>query len=234
MNITFTDMLGYNLYTPVTDIKNIPDWYIKMEEYATGKKEPKVKVVDEVVSPHVPATIKKCMPVFDAITAGYILFTPFDLYVKEVDGEPYYMWQAGEITFHPKVQFDLYPKLNEYTGAPKFVNNWVIETPKGYSCLIVPPMHRPDTEISILPGVVDTDNYAAPISFPFMLKDKKFEGLIPAGTPMAQVIPFKREKWEMKFGNEDNIKKTNKINHKLRTKWFNSYKMQFWNRKEYK
>lgn len=234
MNITFTDMMGYNLYPPVPATKNIPDWYIQMNEYATGKKEPVLKNIDGKISTYIPSTIKKCMPVFDAITAGYIMFTPFDLYIKQVDNEPYYMWQGGEIAFHPNAQFNLYPKLNEYTSAPKFVNNWIIETPKGYSSLIVSPMHRPNTEIDILPGVVDTDNYTTPISFPFVLKNKKFEGLIPAGTPMAQVIPFKREVWNMKFGNEKNNKEASKVVHKLKTKWFNSYKTQFWNRKEYK
>jgi len=231
MNIIFTDVLGHNLYPPAPAIKNLPNWYLQMKEYVHDKKEPNPKHDDG--KPNNPSTIKKCMPVFDAITAGYILFTPFDLYIKQVDNEPYYMWNAGEITFHPKPQFNYYPKLNEYIAAPKFINNWIIETPKGYSCLIIPPMHRPDTKINILPGVVDTDNYAYTIHFPFALENKKFEGLIPAGTPMAQVIPFKREKWKMQFGNEENRKKAHKIDYQLNTKWFNSYKLQFWNKKEF-
>jgi hypothetical protein len=234
MNIIFTDILGYNLYPPTPAIKSIPDWYIKMNEYVTEKKEIKTKVLNEEISPFNPATIKKCMPVFDAMTTGYILYMPFDLFVKQQDGEPYYMWRTGKIEFHPKTQFHLYPKLNEYEASPKFVNNWIIETPKGYSCLVVAPMHRPDTEINILPGIVDTDNYTSPIGFPFVLKNKQFEGLIPAGTPMAQIIPFKREKWKMKFGNEKNSQKSDKVIYQLQTKWFNSYKTHFWNKKEYK
>lgn len=233
MNIIFTDTLEYNLYPPIPAIKNIPQWYLDMNEYATGKKEPKIEIFNNEVTTHATPTIKKCMPVFDAITAGYILFTPFDLYIKQEEGKPFYMWQRGKIEFHSKVEFNLYPKLNEYTSVPKFVNNWIIETPKGYSCLVVSPMHRPDTEINILPGVVDTDNYTYPINFPFVLKNKQFEGIIPAGTPMAQVIPFKREKWKMEFGNKEHIKESNKILYKLKTKWFNSYKTQFWNKKEY-
>jgi hypothetical protein len=88
------------------------------------------------------------------------------------------MWSTGEINFHPKIQFDLYPKLNEFVSVPKFINNWIIETPKGYSCLIVPPIHRPDTEINILPGIVDTDSYTSPISFPFVLKDKQSQSFL--------------------------------------------------------
>ena len=34
--------------------------------------------------------------------------------------------------------------------------------------------------------------------------DKEF--VIPAGTPIVQVIPFKREKWQMRFGTEDENK----------------------------
>ena len=53
-------------------------------------------------------------------------------------------------------------------------------------------MHR-ESVFTIMDGIVDTDSYNALVNFPFFLNDWSYEGLIPAGTPMAQVIPFKRE-----------------------------------------
>jgi hypothetical protein len=94
-------------------------------------------------------------------------------------------------------------------------------------------MHRKSV-FTILEGVVDTDQYKAPVNFPFVLNDVKWEGIIPAGTPMAQVIPFKRESWEHKIGSDKERQEQEKINRKLKTLFFNSYKRQFWSRKEYK
>ena len=67
-----------------------------------------------------------------------------------------------------------------------------------------------------------------------MLNDPKFEGMIPAGTPMAQVIPFKREDWKMTIGSQDEWQAQNKTTVRLRTSFFDSYKNKFRQPKEYK
>jgi len=85
-----------------------------------------------------------------------------------------------------------------------------------------------------MPGIVDTDKYFAPVNFPFVINDPKFEGLIPKGTPIAQVIPFKRDGWKMKIGNKDNIKEMKNIVTKLRNFIFDSYKNQWRVAKDYK
>lgn len=66
------------------------------------------------------------------------------------------------------------------------------------------------------------------------LRDPNFEGMIPAGTPMAQIIPFKRDSWEMSIGKQQDLLEQNKITTKLRTKFFDSYKTQYRQLKEYK
>jgi hypothetical protein len=94
-------------------------------------------------------------------------------------------------------------------------------------------MHR-ESIFTILDGIVDTDTYKSSVNFPFVLNDTKWEGIIPAGTPMAQVIPFKRESWEHKIGSNEERIEQDRIDRKLKTLFFNSYKRQFWSRKEYK
>ena len=44
-------------------------------------------------------------------------------------------------------------------------------------------------------GIVDTDKHPVPVNFPFVVK-KDFEGVIPAGTPIAQFIFLKRDTLE--------------------------------------
>ena len=98
----------------------------------------------------------------------------------------------------------------------------------------LPPIHQDEVPFEILEGLVDTDVYNIPVNFPFFLKDKNFNGLIPAGTPMAQVIPIKRENWQLEIGNEKDIKESQKQLTHLKVKFFDSYKTLFRMPKEYK
>lgn len=237
MLIQFTDTTDavQDEFYPIPAKKNLPTWYKEMNSYEGGKKEPSGEGVTS-------ATVKRCVPFFDAIIAGYILLTPADIWVSQKPSEknpmeiqPYYEWAGfGLLEFHPIVQAPTHPKRNGHNVSyPKFINPWAIKTPKGYSSLFTQPMHR-ESPFTILDGIVDTDNYFAPVNFPFVLNDIKFEGLIPAGTPFAQVIPFKREKWQLKIGNKKDYKEQQKNNSKLRTRFFDSYRNQFWDKKEYK
>ena len=121
---------------------------------------------------------------------------------------------------------------NEFS-YPKWNNTWGITTPPGYSCLFISPLHR-ETPIIALPGIVDTDTYSAPVNFPFVLRDPKMDGLIPAGTPIIQVIPFKRDSWSMEIGKEEDLVVQAKTTNKLRSVFFDSYKRQFRQQKDYK
>jgi hypothetical protein len=223
--IVFTEVAGLGFFPPKPAIKSIPDWYIKTPEYTNGERK--------ILKKGTPHTIKKCIPVFDAMTAGYILYTEVEVSVTHENGAPYFMWPLGEpIGFHPIIQAPLHPNKTEFP-YPKWNNNYSIKTPKGYSSLFVPPMHNPNKFFTILPGIVDTDTYTAPVNFPFVMNDLSWTGIIPAGTPIAQVIPFKRESWKIKEGLTKDIEEQNFITKKLNSFFLNSYKKQFWNRKEY-
>ncbi len=223
--ITFTKVLNVaDAYKPIPASKALPDWYKKTSN-RIGEKNPDAY-----------PTIKKCIPVFDALTTGYILVTPFDVWVKQVDGEPAYQpsFNAQDmVQFHPVMQASKHPIANGLP-FPKWMNPWAIKTPKGYSTLFVPPMHNPNPWFEIAEGIVDTDEYFAAVNFPFVLKNPTYEGLIPAGTPMAQIIPFKRESWKMKIGNEEDKVKQSEIVTYVGSQFFDRYKRLFWNRKEYK
>ena len=228
MDIIFTNTNGNENYpTPAPSSNFVPEWYKKIESYMGGEKKPRENGSS-------PATVKRCMPVFDAITAGYMILTPCDLWVEQRDGKPYFIWLEQMIDWHPIQQTEGHPISKDGFDSPKFMNPWAMKTPKGYSTLIVHPMHQ-ELPFTILPGIVDTDGYIAPVNFPFKLNDPKFEGMIPQGTPMAQVIPFKRESWKMSFGNiKDVIDINNKIMNYFKVVFFDRYRNKFWHRKEYK
>jgi hypothetical protein len=223
--IQFSSLQKNTLFLPKPASAVIPEWYKNTPSYLTGKKAP-------FLNGELSSTIKKCIPVFDAITAGYIIFSPADIYVsKEGKEHRFTSTPSFGIEEHINMQAMLYPNTNG-EKFPKFINPWIITTPKGYSCLFTQPFHR-ESPFTLLDGIVDTDTYRSAVNFPFTINDPNFEGMIPAGTPLAQVIPFKRDVFKMKIVDPDveSISKTKSI---LNHAFFDRYKNFFWTRKEYR
>jgi hypothetical protein len=181
---------------PVPAKNAIPEWWKKQERYMDNK----VTYNKDVEVSH---TIKRCMPVMDCMTSGYIVKLPCDIVVDNIDGEQFFSWAITRwklIEGHSSKQVSQYPIEEKYSKTPlKFKNPFGIKTPKGYSCLFVDPMHADDRPFKCLPAIVDTDEFTTPINFPFLI-EKDFSGVIPAGTPIIQVIPFKREEWSSSYG----------------------------------
>jgi hypothetical protein len=230
-DISFIDVLGVpEEFYPKPASKFIPEWYQQTPSYFIKTKSPDS-------DGFMPATIKKCIPVFDAITTGYVIVSFVDIHVsKEIDefGKEYiaYKWPKYEnpIHFHPEIQALKHPLNNGYE-YPKWINPWTIKTPKGYSVYI---KNLPHTKgiFTIMEGVVDTDKYLAPINLPFVLNDPEWTGIIDAGTPIAQVIPFKRESWQMSTS-VDILGKNNSL-HILRPSFSDWYKKSYRTKKDYK
>jgi hypothetical protein len=178
------------------------------------------------------------MPIFDAIVSGYIIPTPVDLDIKILNGERVYTWPTMDnfIETHNPEQYTFHPLIGgeEPEPTPKWGNPWAIRTPKGYSVFFTTPLHR-DIPFHSLEGVVDTDRYNNPVLFPFHLTDPNWEGIIPAGTPMVQVIPFKRENYTHSISRVENLKDNfvRKSRERLLPTFFNTYKNLFWIKKEY-
>jgi hypothetical protein len=109
--------------------------------------------------------------------------------------------------------------------------NWTIKTPPGYSCLVTHPFGYNNLPFHSFSGIVDSDRFHADINTPFTLK-KNFSGVIPKGTPMMQIIPFKRENWESKIlkGTPFEVEKNYTI---LMTKFHSGYKKFFRDKKTY-
>lgn len=222
--IKFINTTDVPLPFPKPTKLNLPEWYKSQPSYTNGVKTP--DGINETT-----ATVKKCMPVFDALTAGYLITTSTDIYVKQLPNKGvFYEWKSlNHIGFQGKGQFEHHP---EYKGndLPKVMSPWAIKTPKGYSCLFLAPMHR-ENVITVLPAIVDTDSYVNSVNLPFTLTNPTFEGIIPSGTPICQVIPFKREKWITEESLEDHLTKESRW--AVLSVWFDAYKNKFWDKKQY-
>jgi hypothetical protein len=229
--ITFTLQLGDEWvskdYYPVPASKMIPEWYKNLPSYqSSANRFEKSKT----------QSIKRCMPVFDAFSAGYYILTFTDLTVtRDENGVAGFQWAYDTqetITFHAGHQLEGYKGLELPYGAAKIRNPWAVKTPSGYSSFFMPPVHQNPIGLRILEGYVDTDTYSNPVQFPFLLDDN-FVGDIPAGTPIAQVIPFKRDNFEMSIGGQQERNRATEIALAVRTRFVNGYRDSFRQEKRY-
>lgn len=215
---------------PYAAINDLPDWYKKTNNFVGGKFLPTNGTPN--------LTIKKCIPVLDSMSAGYIISSWTEVFIER-NGE--------DVTVHSSVnrsnvravdghpidqQAPLYPVPPDCDPQIlKWINPWHIKTPKGYSCMFINPMHR-DLPFKIIEGIVDTDTFPLSVNFPFFLK-KGFEGIIKHNTPIVQVIPFKRENFYSERGVFD--EKTYIATHNYHdSSFFNRYKSKWWTRKVFK
>lgn len=232
MKIIFTDTHNPNgvLQIPRPAKEYIPEWYKNAKSYthSEGKKAPSLDN-----TPY--ATIKRCMPIWDMMTAGYIMETPYDIYVHRVDDKPFFQWGFNEaIAFQSMEQFQNHPYSRGLEYAVRIVIPWSIKTPKGWSIMVMEPQHHEPSPIECSSGIIDTDKFSIPFNMFLKLRDPNYEGMIPAGTPFLQIIPFKRETWVSKIGGqkERNTFELDKL--KFNTVFFDRYKKFWWQKKEYK
>lgn len=226
--IKFVDITGTvdSDYHPAPARTTIPEWYKNLNPHGGENGQPK----------HKRLTAKKCVPMLDAFSAGYILKTPVDVFVSIVADKYFFEWaNPPEVEFQQGWQIGEHKGLTpKHGGIPKLPNPWGVITPPGYSCLYIPPVNRDDEVFRIFSGVVDTDVYHGAGSMPCLIVKDGWTGLIPAGTPLAQVIPFKRDAFEMCIGDDADVKAVNKQWHKLRSVFQNGYRKMWWSPKSYK
>ena len=182
--------------------------------------------------------LKKCAPYLDALVVGYAVVTPFDIYVaKKEDGSLDIRWDGppefqGFIGERPKALGEKMPRPAGH--APNhlvWASPWGFKLPRGYSAILCHPLNRQDLPFTTTAGIMDSDKFWANGNIPFFIRED-FTGVIPAGTPYVQIIPYKREKWT-KVINQALQDHTAKQGWTVRQKG-RSYKNELWQRKEFK
>lgn len=172
--------------------KYLPDWY-KNEKRFTNEK-PKIFGINEK-----NLTYKACIPFFDSLTNGYTVELWTDIFVfKNDNGVPEMRWDIGPdpVVGRDSIKSFTQPHMHDDAHFAWF-NPYTIKTPKNYGLLITHPFNRFDLPFTTLTGIADSDKLLTTGVIPFFIK-KDFEGVIPCGTPIFQILPFKRESWEYK------------------------------------
>jgi hypothetical protein len=223
-------------YPEPIPIKNVmPEWFKNAPSFLYDK--PVVRKPDGGTM--ATGTIKKCIPFLDAMTAGYTIRLHADVYVETLaNGGPDFTWTLDDdpvVSVHAYEQVSTMPNAHAMAGGVpfKWMSPWHIQTPPGYSCLFVQPMNHRENRWEIMSGIVDTDTFNLRINYPFIWTAKNYKGIIKQGTPIVQVIPFKRESWEMETINQD-PKNHESMMRKLSSKISDSYKTFWWNKKDWR
>jgi len=206
----------------------VPQWWKNLPIYSN--KERKFSL-----DPHPTVTVKRCAPVLDSLTSGYIIPLWTDIWVTQQNGFPLVKWQSSVNVFETwsLEQSSFFEIPEGYNKSVfKYLHGWTIKTPKNWSCLFTQPFGYSNQPIKSLTGIVDTDNYDGEVNAPFVIKEG-FEGIIEKGTPMVQVIPIKRNNWVSQFTKKEPDEHALDIE-KLWTKILGSYARNIRTPKSYK
>jgi hypothetical protein len=186
---------------PYPAVKQLPKWFLDMGPYldktkASFPNDEKLHFRDRVAN----ATFKKCVPLLDSMSAGYIIPLWADVMVEQENNIPKVYWKTANDVFmiHGQSSREITAPTGYDQIVYKYNNCWIPQTPKGYSCLITSPLGHNDLPFKAIPAIVDTDRSTLELVFPMWIKTG-FEGIVEKGTPMIQIIPFKRDDWDSTF-----------------------------------
>jgi hypothetical protein len=219
-------MVADKLPPPAAARTVVPEWYKQAHRFIGGRMR--------ITEGGVNKDLKLCVPFLDALTAGYTIELPSDLVVKRDEQGVQFFWHEEPDTMTVRAK-DMATSLPRPAGHDHDLyawrTYWGIQTPLGYSALFVHPLNRFDLPFITTSGIMDTDHYSNPGEIPFFLK-KGFEGVIPAGTPIIQVIPLKREPWVSEAAEYD-AKFIERAKYLVSRILHGGYKKLHWQKKDY-
>jgi hypothetical protein len=212
---------------PVPSFSIMPSWYKQLRRFVNNSDFP--------IKAHGKPDVKMCSPFREAITYGYLLVTPCELEVTWMaDGTPEISWNP-QFPYDPiHLRGDVRNPENQGlgmsipAGCSPFMfalsPMWAPETPKGYSVLITHPLNRHELPFILTSGIMDSDKWTDAGNMPFFIKSD-FVGVIPKGTPIAQIIPLKRDDWESEYMIENSTRNSHRV--ALRDSFFYGYYHRF-------
>jgi hypothetical protein len=207
----------------------IPEWYKDMKIF--GGNEPKFE--NGILY---NATVKSCMPFFDAYSSGYIQETWTDIHFSFDKDNNTFQYNCASnplpISHRETPSINISKSFRPHEFNWQF--HWMPKLEDGYSMLITQPFNRMDLPFMNTTGIVDSDTFfhTIPGNYPFYVYDN-FQGIIPKGTPMFQMIPIKRDSWKssVEVFNEDDHTKRSVL---ARSLFIGGYRRMFHKKKVYK
>lgn len=192
-------------FKPVLAKNCIPEWWKRMRimDYANGSTN---------------HSIRSCPAMDDWLKSGWLLVATRDILVLcgndkgdtdstrfqsvDMDGRSYEATASSRS--HPVAQFHNvfeYISDDENTmnirDAFKFRAPWNIVTPEGYSIFYLDPFLFQNKYFAVWQGIIDSDKFHKNMDNSQIIFYPRVNHsfVIPKGTPILQVIPFKREEW---------------------------------------
>jgi hypothetical protein len=219
---------------PIPSRKSLPAWWVDSDTFV---KDYEGKPVANWNGEGKMFGFKACPAVLDTFQTGYLLVTPCELEFYE---------KNGKIKVKVPIGFDDFvgerPPMQGFATPHGYspwhfhwYANWAPELPEGYSSLYVQPINHFELPWVTVGGIIDSDKVTTSGLIPFFLKEG-FTGVVPAGTPYLQIIPFKREDWESEMifhSPMDIFKKTQQTSDLFRTSEGGVYKKLFWSKRKY-
>jgi len=204
---------AFELFRPVPASKMQPDWW----------KKSKVHTVDKG---QVSISLRACPAMHDWLSTGYYIATNRDIHCiyREddtagggwdtwvlPDGENYENSYSSPSHSKHQLMEDNFSFLRgdgsteQPYDAFKFKVPWCVATPPGYSSLYLDPFLHQNKYFRAWQGTMDTDMFnrmddnTQVIVYP--LHNKSF--VITKGTPILQIVPYRREQWTASYINMD-------------------------------
>jgi hypothetical protein len=205
----------------------LPLWYKNSESI------PKKFIHDNKNGEIKNKVVKMCMPFLDSLSNGYIQESWCDIKIEKVENKINFYYSSDPQIMDARENSSIPLLKNFYNIEFIWKMPWEIKTDPGYSILITHPLNRIDLPFYTLSGIIDSDFYFHGKfgNIPFYI-NKDFEGIIPCGTPLYQIIPIKRNSFihiPLKY----NKKKSNKNYYIATKKFWGTYKNNFWQKKQF-
>jgi hypothetical protein len=200
-------------FKPVLAKNCIPEWWKRMRimDYANGNTN---------------HSIRSCPAMDDWLKSGWLLTSTRDILVlcgndkndndstrfQSVDLEGRSYEESSSSRSHPAAQFHNvfeYISDDENTmnikDAFKFRAPWNVVTPEGYSVFYLDPFLFQNKYFAVWQGIIDTDKFHRNMDNSQIIFYPRVNHsfVIPKGTPILQIIPFKREEWVASYQFKD-------------------------------
>jgi hypothetical protein len=185
---------------PTTASSLLPEWYKKLSRYVNNTDKP-IKSLGR-------KDVKSCVPFRDAMISGYMYLLPADIEVAISDTGDVDIFYNEALTFRVvDKRGNINDPNNQGYGMPHplgtspimfaWASMWGTKTNKSDSILVTHPLNRHDLPFVTTSGVIDSGYFGVAGNIPFFIKEG-FTGVIPKGTPIAQIIPYERKEWVSK------------------------------------
>ena len=185
----------------------------------------------------------KCPGIINLKSKGFIVRNHSDINLKILDKDGGYEWNTpsnwiemsdgiceNTITHH--FEGSLHQFMNDWPKDTllivlKINLPWYVKIPKGWELIMVDPFYKDDYRFTVCPGIFEPELGLAKLNIPVHWHSTSGEFMIKAGTPIAQLIPLRKENIDFELSNKNNDKDFNKEYRLMNLKFQESFKRNY-------